>query len=234
MSELVVLSGAEDLTARTVQAVADAIATAVAERGAAVIAVPGGKSPVPVFHALRARDLPWDRVTVTLTDERCVAPDHPASNAGLVRRELLAERAAAASFLPLVLTGEDPDAEALAAEARLDAVGDTLDLVWLGMGADGHTASLFPSARLDAAADPAGIRRCVALTPESLPPEAPYPRVTLTLTGLTRARTVLITASGAAKREALDRALDPGPLREAPVRAVLHQARAPVTVFWSP
>jgi 6-phosphogluconolactonase len=107
-----------------------------------VLAVSGGKSPVPFFHALRSQPLDWSRVMITLVDERFVPADHPDSNAALVREHLLQDAAAAARFLPLVGDARDDVAELAAANAAYQHP----TVAVLGMGEDGHTASLFPGA----------------------------------------------------------------------------------------
>ena len=135
-----------------------------AARGAASLAVAGGRTPVPLFRALRDAQLDWARVAVTLTDERWVPEEDAASNARLLRAELLQGRAGAARFFPLY------DSSATAGEA-VDSVWQSLqempwplDAVVLGMGEDGHFASLFPdNPQLGRALDPDDQPRCVAM-----------------------------------------------------------------------
>ena len=181
------------------------------------------------FEALSSVDLPWDRGTVTLVDERRVPPDAERSTERLVRAHLLQGKAAAATFVGLYRGGADEHADRDLAEAALGAMPWPLTAVVLGMGDDGHTASFFPDGdNLATCLDPAGSRRVETIRA----PAAVEPRVTLTLPALLSAQTIALHIEGVGKRAVLDRARQPGPEVELPVRAVL--ARAPVEVFWCP
>lgn len=170
---------------------------AIAERGQATLAVSGGKSPIALFEQLRGQDLDWAKVQVMLVDERCVAPDHADSNTALVRRHLLQGAAAAATFVTLFdsVPAEIDDAAltglVAAANQRLAKVTFPLDVVVLGMGEDGHTASLFPAAP--------GLEEALA-SPGPIawvrPATAPHARLTLTLPVLRRARHLYLPLSG--------------------------------------
>jgi 6-phosphogluconolactonase len=212
-----------------VDVMADAIEGAVSERGAAVLAVSGGKSPVPLFETLCAMDLPWDRVTITLVDERFLPTDHADSNEALVRQHLLQKGAARARFVGLRNSGSGPvgaaslEAAATAADRSLATLPQPFDVIVLGMGEDGHTASWLPDGdRLGAALDPAGEHLVVPIVAPSAP--ATPNRLTLTLPVIARARTVLLPLEGAGKLATLERALQPGPVDELPIRAALTQA----------
>ena len=212
--------------AALVQAVRESLAAALDAEGDAVLAVSGGRSPVPLFHALRDADLDWSRVLVTLVDERCVAPDHADSNERLVREHLLAGRAAAARFAGLV---RDP-ADIAGSVAAANAAARPITVALLGMGEDGHTASLFPGApELAAGLDPANPARYLAVTP----PAAPHARISLTLAALLRSRRLVLAIAGPAKRRVFDAAcaaLTP----DLPVSALVHQTQAPLDVYWAP
>lgn len=202
---------------------ASELATAVRGKDSVSFCVPGGTTPGPVFDTLSGIGIDWDRVTVFLNDERWVPESHVRSNARLVRQRLLAGRAAAAHFLPFYADTPEP-------EQALDALTSALsphlpiDVLLLGMGADMHTASLFPGADRLA---------------EALAPDAPVlmalraagagePRVTLTARVLADAMACHILITGPEKRAALDRAQGL-PAEEAPVNAVLANA----TVHWA-
>ncbi|MDU8911494.1 6-phosphogluconolactonase [Aestuariicoccus sp. MJ-SS9] len=187
------------------------------------LAVPGGTSPGPVFDDLCAVDLDWARVDVLLTDERWVPEDSERSNTRLLRERLLVDRAAAARFLPICQGEDDPD-RVLAALSEQIAPELPLAVVLLGMGADLHTASLFPGAdRLAAALDP----RAPVLVPISAP-GAPEPRVTLSARVLNGAMAKHVLIFGAEKRAALEAAKGK-PASEAPINAVLDGAK----VHWA-
>ncbi len=226
--------------ARVAEALAADIAArlrqALAERGRAVLAVSGGKSPVALFTALRNQPLDWARVSVTLVDERCVPPSHEASNARLVREHLLQGPAAAAGLVALV-DAEDaplpsPQALAAGADAAVRALGPA-DVVVLGLGEDGHTASLFPGvAGLAEALSPTGRAACVAVQFEQAPAAAPYPRITQTLAQLLTARQLVLPLGGAAKLQVLREALAERSDR-LPISHVLHQGHAPLNLWIS-
>jgi 6-phosphogluconolactonase len=147
------------------------------------ITVPGGSTPFPILADLAARPLPWARVTVWPGDDRIVPEDHPASNVGRIRALL---EPAGARIVPLE---EDADPPRFA-------------LAWLGMGGDGHIASLFPNTdpRVD---DPLPVRR---LTPDPLPPEAPFDRLSLTIPALLNSDELLFVIRGADKRAVFEAA----------------------------
>ena len=202
----------------------------ITERGAALLIVSGGTTPLAFFDALSRRALDWSRVVITLADERRVSDDNPRSNAGLVRRALLQNAAAGARFVPLADSHLSAEQELAAASARIAALPLPADLVVLGMGADGHTASWFPDAvGLAEAIDPAA-RALVA------PIEAPgagEPRLTLTGRVILRARKLALHIEGVEKLRVLEEALKAGPVAGMPVRAALREAGERVTIYWA-
>jgi 6-phosphogluconolactonase len=207
---------------------AERLAAAIATRGAALLVVSGGTTPLRYFQALSAQAIDWSRVAITLADERRVADDSPRSNARLVREALLKGPAEAASFVPLADARLAPDQELAAANARIAALPSPADLVVLGMGEDGHTASWFPGAAgLAEAMDPAA-RMLVA--PISAP-DAPEPRLTLTGRVILRARAIALQIEGPAKLARLNKALAKGPITAMPIRAVLRGAASRLTIF---
>ena len=198
-------------------------------RAGGSLAVSGGKSPVLLFERLARAEIDWAKVTVTLVDERWVPPSSPDSNEALVRAHLLTGAAAAARFIPLWKDGSTPEEAARAAEAAITPLLPFRAVV-LGMGEDGHFASLFPGNwALKAGVDLAAPR--LALAAPAGTPAPPQPRISLTLRALSQADQIILLASGAAKRAVLDAALGGEDL---PIRAVLAQDRAPVHILWSP
>lgn len=209
--------------------VAEDLGAALRRGDRAALAVPGGATPEAFLRALAERRLDWRRVHVTLTDERWRPPSDERSNERLLRRALLTRRAAAADFVPLYAEVPEPE-PALAGIARRLAAVLPLTVCVLGMGTDGHTASLIPgAARLAEALDP---RSAAPLLPMRAP-ELPEPRVTLTAAVLNAAARCYLLIAGEEKRAALDRALRDGEAAEMPVRAILRGPR-PVTVFHAP
>lgn len=207
--------------------VAAALRGAVKERGRALLVVSGGRSPVAFFESLARQSLPWAQVQVSLADERWVPPEHADSNEALVRRHLLQGPATQAMLLGLYRPAATPEQAAALAEQAL-AGWPAIDVLVLGMGDDGHTASLFAgSSNLPAALDPACTQRVLA----QQAPSAPHQRLSLTLPVLRAAQLPLLAIQGAAKLATLQRALQPGPASELPVRALLQ---APLQIHWCP
>jgi 6-phosphogluconolactonase len=224
-------AGKDALATALSEAIAGDLAAGIAERGAASLAVSGGSTPARMFAALGARsDLDWDKVTVTLVDERWVDQSSDRSNARLVKQKLLQGPAAAAKFVPLYHSEPNPDLTAIAkTDAALNLVPSPFDAVILGMGNDGHTASFFPD----------GDTLTEALTAHGPvvaieAPGAGEPRVTLTLKRLLQTRSLYLHIEGEDKEKVLEKALGQGPVEEMPVRAVLRQTQKPVIVFWCP
>ncbi|HYD99457.1 MAG TPA: 6-phosphogluconolactonase [Alphaproteobacteria bacterium] len=220
----------DELVGALARQVGDIVAEAVAQRGRAALVLSGGRTPEALFRRLAPEALPWAQVTATLADERWVPESSPDSNAALVRRTLMTGPAAALTFLPLYNGAATPEEGAPALSAELRATLPLpLDLVLLGMGEDGHTASFFPG----------GDRLAEALAGEGpacplRAPGAPQPRITLTLPLLLNARRIVLLITGESKRRVLEAALGEGPVEDMPVRAVLRQDRVPVDIHWAP
>ena len=201
---------------------------AIAARGEATFIVSGGNTPKRYFEVLSQRDVDWSRVNVTLADDRRVPDDSPRSNAKLVREHLLQNRAAEARFVPLADSRLALDQELAAAQARIADLPLPADLVVLGMGDDGHTASWFPNGdQLEAAIDP-GVR---ALVLPMTAPAAPEPRLTLTARVILRARALALHIEGETKRAVLEKALADGATTDMPIRAAMRGAADRLTIF---
>jgi 6-phosphogluconolactonase len=212
-------------------AAAGLLAEALSAPGPRSLVATGGSSPGPVYDRLAALDLRWSDVVVTLSDDRWVDETSEHSNAALVHRRLLVGKAAAARFLPLKGGGPTPEADAAAIEPRLAAL-TPFSAVLLGMGEDGHVASLFPGdPDLAARLDPDGARLCVGVPVAGLAPFVP--RISLTLHALTRTGLIVVLIAGAAKRALVEEVLA-GAAGPRPIAALLRQTRAPVRVLWAP
>ncbi|MBZ9674479.1 6-phosphogluconolactonase [Mesorhizobium sp. ES1-1] len=218
-----------ELAAALAGHVAGRLTKAIAERGQGFLAVSGGTTPAKFFAALSAVPIEWDRVIVTLVDERFVPASSPRSNAGLVAANLLQNAAKAAQFVPLYHEGSSIEDVAASDNAKLRSLPWPLDVVVLGMGPDGHTASFFPDADelatlLDAASDR------IVLPVHAV--SAGEPRLTLSMARIVDAGFVALHIEGEEKRVAFDGAVASGPRK--PIRAVLEAAATPVEIFWAP
>lgn len=210
---------------------AASLKAAIAARGLASLVVSGGKSPIKLFERLRAEDLDWSLVCVALADERWVEPCDSGSNEKLVRDVLLQGPAAAARFLGLKNAAPTPDLGAVSAWETFARVPRPFDALVLGMGDDGHTASLFPgSPNLPRALNPDAVAGCVGMWS----PVAPHPRLSLNLSALLDSRRIFVLIGGAEKWRTYCAANEPGDAQDMPVRAVLRQRRTPVEVMWAP
>ncbi|MDA3920729.1 MAG: 6-phosphogluconolactonase [Salinisphaera sp.] len=206
--------------------IAARLQSAIAERGKASLVVCGGSSPVALFRALRQELLEWQRVTVIPSDERWVSIDHQDSNEAMIRRELLVDEAAQACFLPLYRDTQSPEAAVDEVCASLSDISLPLDVVLLGMGDDGHTASLFPHDP-DIASKVGAEASCVAA--EVGPPK----RLSLSLRYLTKARSIDVLIFGDDKLAVFQAAQHPGPLAQYPVRGILRSADPIAQVHWA-
>lgn len=220
--ELLEYKNSDDLFDSVARVLRDDLNVTLEKRSRAVAAFAGGTTPAPAFARLAAMDLNWSRVTLIPSDERIVAPDDPRSNLRLLRE---AFAATGADILPLFDGASDPDAAATLASDRLGPLLP-LDLCLLGMGADMHTASLFPHARGTDAALAADAPAVLPVWPETVP-EA---RLTFSAPVLAQAAHVHILIAGPDKMVALRKAAQDGPVADAPVRAVLDRA----VVHWAP
>ena len=214
--------------------IAFVIESAIEAHGNARLALPGGNTPDPVYKALlKDNGVDWSKVTLIPSDERLVPPDDPRSN-----RSKLAGFFAAkgATIVPLVEAADLGDYREAGrrADARLAELQWPLDLICLGMGADGHTASIFAGPDMQAALDAPKARRAIGTMPDPLPEEAPVARVTLTRGAILSARTVLITITGQQKRDLLEQAIADGHSSKLPIGRVLAEAEQPIDIHWCP
>ena len=206
--------------------------SAIDARDASLIAVPGGKTGPAIYRKLAKQQLPWKKVTVIPTDDRLVPVDSDLSNVREMARTFLP---LGARVVPLTSeAAEDYRLAGSAADARLQDLPWPPDLGWLGMGADGHTASIFAGPDLQAALDAPKARRAIGIMPDPLPTDAPVARVTLTRAAILSARTVLITITGAQKRELLEQAIADGQSSKLPIGRVLAEAEQPIDIHWCP
>lgn len=205
------------------------IESALDARGQALIALPGGNTPLPIYEKLAAAPIKWKHVTIIPTDDRLVAVDNPLSNVAMLAKAFMPK---GARVLPIATENKDHKAAGNAADARLQDLHWPPDLVWLGVGTDGHTASIFAGPDMDDALNAPKARRAVGVLPDPMPIEAPVARVTLTRHSILSARTLLMVLTGADKRALVEQAIKDGPLSPLPIGRVLAEAEQAFDIHW--
>lgn len=220
---------ADALTEQFAQSLTDILAEGIEKRGRASLVVSGGRTPLALFKTLSKTDIDWSKVDVTLADERWVDEDHEASNTRLVKDNLLQNNASAANFVELKTDNADAADGIAQAESNLSSMSQPFDALILGMGEDGHTASLFPcSAQIEDGLNLSSGKICLAVQPTT----APHQRISLTLPAILNSRNLFIHLTGEKKKAVLEDALKHNTELEKPVTAVVN--RAPVTLMWAP
>lgn len=207
------------------------LSAALTENGRASLAVSGGSTPHALFDALSREKLDWSKILVTLVDERCVTMDHDRSNAKLVSGRLLQNQASEAQFLPLFLDADlSPSENAQTVTERANDALLPFDVVVLGMGNDGHTASFFPDAQELSTALNEPIAEVLTMNATS----AGEPRLTFNFAALSMANAIYLHIEGDDKRATLERAKADTPIEEMPIRAFLQDESLPFSVYWAP
>lgn len=231
---LIAFASRDSMAERLADFIADALGRAVAERGQAALAVSGGSTPEGLYHALSTRRLDWGRTTAALVDERWVPPGAEGSNQSFVSGALKRERAAPVRIAGMWSDMPSPGGGLLAAQAAYADVADPFDVVVLGMGNDGHTASWFPHAEgLASALAEAGPRLAAVTAKKSAVTGEHLERMTLTLGAVKTAAHIVLLCAGEDKRNTYLRALEDGPADDMPVRAILR-ARPDLWACWAP
>ena len=209
------------------KAVAEQLSAAIQTQGVATLVVSGGRSPVAFFEHLQHQPLDWSNVVVSLADERWVPVEHADSNAGLLKKHLLQGPAAKARFVGLYNVAPSLD-EAAELTDRLLAELPPIDVLILGMGDDGHTASLFPnSPNLPHALDTSNSRRCWPM----LAPTVPHQRLSMSRSLLASAKHTVLSIQGQAKLNTLNDALAGNDVNALPIRAFLQPT---LEIYWCP
>lgn len=220
------------LAATCAQILREATDTALRRRGQARLALAGGRTPLPAYRQWADGMAADERIAIAPTDERWVPADHPHNNLSQLQACFVGD--AQPRWLPLVPARPGSGPALAQARQSLSAVDGSWDLVLLGMGEDGHFASLFPGdPGLAAALDPDAAPDAVIGRPDPLPSEAPHPRISLNLASLLQSRRLLLVVTGARKHDLLARAQQHPDPDHWPVSALLHGA-ATLEIHWSP
>lgn len=222
----------ETLSARLSRLISDRVA----ERGKASMALSGGSTPKALYQLLSQQPLPWQSVTVSLVDERWVDEIHPQSNARLIKNTLIKNHARRATFIGMKTSHTDAFSAADSLSSILARQTLPLDMVLLGMGLDGHTASLFPHAKGLTSALASDCRQvCCAIQPRpGADDPVPLARMTLSLNTILSAHQRILYVIGKAKRQVLEKAFTPGSFTDMPVRAVLHNNPTLTEIYYAP
>lgn len=220
----------ETLLEKLTATIADYLLQGIKENGQASLAVSGGSTPIDLFKKVSSLSLPWDQVSIFLVDERWVDPTDADSNEKLVRTYLLQNKAAVATFTGMKTAAPIASEGVQECEQNLQKIPLPFDVLILGMGGDGHTASLFPGAKkLAAATDMQSGDTCMGIAPLT----APHERMTLTLPAILNSRQIILHITGQEKKDVLDRAQQEGPNAELPIRFILNQRSTPFNIYWA-
>ncbi|MAV86253.1 MAG: 6-phosphogluconolactonase [Gammaproteobacteria bacterium] len=220
----------QELDTALAERIADLLRCSLQQDSEASLVLSGGRTPLGLFEQLSNKSLLWENTLVTLADDRWVDSSHQDSNERLVRERFLINQAQAASFISLKNSFLSASEGVLKLEEEFPPI-KLFSAIVLGMGGDGHTASLFPGTEsLDLGLDLDSSRNFIS----SVPNDAPHERVSMTAPRLLASKEILIHIVGREKKEVLDRALSGKDIHELPIRLVLNQSKVPVTIFWSP
>ena len=215
----------EDAASALVIDLVSTLREAISIRGQALLAVSGGKTPRKVFKYLRKQRLNWNHVILTLTDERWIPNDHPESNEQLVRSYLLKYLSQETTFIPLYGGHGSLEADVKSCESRLKNLPLPFDAIYLGMGTDGHFASLFPGYEALNVSD----SRCVAIAGTN----SRLARISLTASTILNARKIYLLFEGEEKYSVYQRAKTPGSFNEIPLRLILSEDNISIEVYYA-
>ncbi len=230
MSKLVHAFTAQDTLIKELSRdIARNIQESVRQKGRASLLVSGGSTPKPLFETLRQIDLPWEKVTVGLCDERWVDPSNDASNETFVKKHLLQDNAARAQFVGMYTDGVTAESAQDQCTRKLKESLWPFDVTVLGMGTDGHTASLFPhNYNLERAFEANENMLCIAIKPEG----APHVRMSLTRSAILSSKHLYLHFEGPEKRAVYQKVITGNDIYEYPVRAVLQQDKTDIKVYF--
>lgn len=214
---------------------ASELASSIENQEKASMVVPGGSTPAPVFEKLSRMPLLWDNVFVLPSDERWVATDHGQSNQRLIQQTLLVNHAASAHLIPLKNDAQTPHQGETAAELNINRLEQPFDVTLLGMGNDGHFASIFPGCpQIHQALDINQNKKSIGIDAEGCPVAGDFTsRISLTLTAILNSKLIILLITGREKLEVVRQALAEKDPLDKPIAALLTQTQAPVEIYWA-
>ena len=224
------LSLREKLEAQLASEIISALRTDILNFGSASLLVSGGSTPGGLFQVLSNSELDWSKLNVSLVDERIVADDHQDQNGFMVKSILLKNKARSANFIPLVYNCKDFLNNLEQAKEAIQILKRPFSVVVLGLGGDGHTASLFPDApELELGMDLANDQELILTTPQN----APYKRITFTRKALLNSNNLFLHCYGKLKKDLLESAIEREDYREFPISGFLSQKEVHLKTFWA-
>lgn len=222
----------ENLYSTLSQDIADALQTASVSRPQVLFGVSGGSTPIPVYQALAQCKLPWNKIKMLLVDERWVPTNHADSNERNIRQAFSSNPAAEKTLVGLWSDQPDLNAGAQAADQKLALINAEIDVVLLGMGEDGHFASLFPtSLQFKAAMSDTGKHFVFPISP--MPEHAAHSRLSMSLAYIQASRQIILAITGENKRRVLEQAMLEGNIEQLPIAGLFKENSPAVEVYWS-
>ena len=221
-------NSAESLDIDLSHRIGQLLTQSITENGCASIAVSGGRTPISLFEELSKLNLDWSKIELTLVDERWVDAQHEDSNELLVRKHLIKNKATQINFFPIKSSAKSVKEGQILYEKVLQQVKLPFDVIVLGMGDDGHTASLFPCCKeLSQAMDPDNHQKCITTKPKN----APYERISLTFSTISKAKNLILHLRGSSKLRTFKLAMTLKDDKKMPIYAFTEQ---PLEIYWSP
>ena len=221
----------EDSIDQLLPTLTEQVLKTVDEKQHCVLALAGGNTPKPLYKALSNQDLPWANIMVTLTDERWVDTQHKDSNENMIKQTLLTSAGSRSNFIPLKNNSETAAKGVGQINNQLEGAAPKLDVVILGMGEDGHFASIFPEVdNLEELLDPKTDKKCLAVSPQGK-----EQRISLSYSYILSADIIFLLISGDKKKAIVDEVINGSKVAmQYPISALLTQNKCPVQVFWNP
>ena len=222
----------EQFNEAVMQRLADTLQSSSLSQRNVLLGVSGGSTPMPIYQALAQKELAWNRIKLLLVDERWVPSNHVDSNERNIREAFSENAEAEKNIIGLRSDKADLETAAIAADQKLAAMNEALDVVVLGMGEDGHFASLFPgSKQFDNAISVTGSRFVLPISP--MPDHAPHSRLSMSLAYIQRAKRIILAINGEKKKLVLQQAIAEGDEHHLPIAALFKTNSPTVEIYWS-